>query len=143
MRLRRTVMLLLGGVAACYAVHVDETQVRAITAEDMDCDEALITLENVDSSDTHVARYVVRGCGSTRTYDCEREDDGHVACAVETHRSGSDAPVDPVTATASAGAAAAAGCACASLFAGKSGDSSDDGSGGGSNPSSTTPASNH
>jgi hypothetical protein len=49
----------------------------------MACEEQLLAVENVGSGDDDTARFVVRGCGRTRTYDCTQQNE-RVECR-ETH----------------------------------------------------------
>ena len=117
-------------IFACYAVHMDETQIVTIASQDMDCDKELVSLEVSSTSKKDVARYVARGCEKVRTYECVTDEGGHVSCDSVFKKSGSDTASNDETAGQVVGAAAA-GCACASLFGSHSSD-----------PPSSTPASN-
>jgi hypothetical protein len=101
------------GVLCCFASgpHVDEAQIRSQAASEMSCEEALLHLEN-DSSSDRVARYVVRGCGQTRTYDCvEVPDEGGRTACKNPFVEGSDGATDDSGLQLSSG-----GCGCGHLF---------------------------
>jgi hypothetical protein len=127
-------------IFACYAVHMDETQIRTIASQDMDCDEQLVHLENGESKYKNVARYVVHGCEKVRTYDCMTDADGRVTCDSIYKKTGDTASNDDGDSVAAGVGAAAAGCACASLFGSHSSDPPS--SAPASNPNSTPPQRN-
>lgn len=118
---RRAVLAAVVLLFACYGVHMDETQIRSIASEDLDCDPSLVTLESGTSPRKDVANYVARGCERSRTYQCITGDDGRVECHHEATGKGSDTPSDD-NGVGQAVAATAVGCACAALFASKSSD---------------------
>ncbi len=136
MRVSRRGVLAIGAlvVFACYTVHMDERQIKSIAAQDMDCDEALITLETGSSDDKSVGRYTAHGCERSRDFVCKTDPEGRVSChtpSVTANDKSSDGHgAEIATATA-------AGCMCASLFASKSSDPTTTSSP--SNPNSTTP----
>ena len=139
-RARRFVLAAIVAVGfACYGVHMDETQIRSIAAQDLDCDPALVSLETESSSRKDVGRYEARGCERVRTYECTTDDNGRVTCSSVFKKSSGGEGDSDGTGEAVA-TAAAAGCACASLLGSKSSGSSS--GSGGSNPNSTTPQRN-
>ncbi len=69
--MRRARLSLVGVVLlACTIRHVDEAQVRSVTAQHLACDPQLVQLESEESPGEGIARYTARGCNEQRTFDC-------------------------------------------------------------------------
>jgi hypothetical protein len=119
--MRRVRLALAGGVLfACTVRHVDEVQVRAVTAQQLACDPQVVELQSEDSPGEGVARYTVRGCDQQRMFDCWQKGKT-VACETAGNR-----PIAANDAHASAASpstddsnepADTSGCDCGNLFA--------------------------
>jgi len=108
--------LLAGAIASCSVTRLNEADVRNEAAPQLDCEPGLLKLESVGGPRDGVARYIVRGCGQTRTLDCV-EERSQVHCRTAYGGGGSGDESSPASDAAVATAVAATGCACASLFA--------------------------
>jgi hypothetical protein len=115
--MRRVRLVLAGGVVfACTVRHVDEVQVRAVTAQQMACDPQLVQLESEDSPGEGVARYTVRGCDEQRMFDCTQHGKTVQCESTDLHRevasNGAHASYDDTPTTNDN-----SGCDCGNLFA--------------------------
>jgi len=116
---------------------LNEAQVRSEAAPQLDCEPDLLKLESVPGAGDGVARYVVRGCGQTRTLDCV-EGRSSVHCKQAGGGSGGDSEGSSGDGAAVGATAAAAGCACANLLARRH-DTSSEPASTSTSPMSTTP----
>jgi hypothetical protein len=114
--LRRARLALAAAILfACTIRHVDEVQVRSVTAQQMACDPQLVQLESEESPGEGIARYTVRGCDQQRMFDCwqkgktvECESTGHHEVASNgAHASYDDTPTNDEPSS----------CDCGNLFA--------------------------
>lgn len=114
--MRRARLALVGVVLfACTIRHVDEAQVRTVTAQEMECDEQLVELDSEQSPGEGIARYTVRGCNEQRMFDCWQK-----GTKVECEVAGQREITSNSTPTASSDDTSdydTSGCDCGNLFA--------------------------
>ncbi len=117
----RRARLALGAAVlfACTIRHVDEAQVRTVTASQLACDPQLVELESEESPGEGVARYTVRGCDQHRMFDCwqkgnkvECETAGSRAITSNDAHASSDSSEDTSPSDYDT-----SGCDCGNLFA--------------------------
>lgn len=101
---------LVAGFVACATVrHVDETQVRTLAAQRLDCDEAFVRVLAESSPADNVARYQVEGCARQAEYDCTEHD--HVVSCESTSSVARNETTPPSDTTFDP-----SGCNCGHLF---------------------------
>lgn len=94
--------------------HVDETQVRTLAAQRLDCDEAFVRVVAEESPAKGVARYAIEGCARKAEYDCTEH--AHVVSCESTDSVAKNEVTPPSDTEATPTDYDTSGCNCGHLF---------------------------